>query len=119
MQWWRLYANLKVCALGGHTFGDPLIKESKYVMPSNDLDLGQVREGIVEIDPMTGRMVLRCQGEDGSEYFDVQSALEAYRGEEVRVVIVPFTTINRVSELIESGQLPLDEAPRAGGELSV
>ncbi len=79
-----------------------------------DLDLGHVKEGVVEIDPMSGRMVLRSETPNGFEYFDVQEALTKYDGQEVRVVIVPFSTINRVAELVENGSLPAAEIPSAG-----
>lgn len=78
------------------------------------LDLGHVKEGTVEIDPMTGRMVLRCPVPGGFDYFDVQAALEAYRNEEVRVVIVPFATINKVAQMVESGEISPDRIPKAG-----
>lgn len=78
------------------------------------LDLGHVKEGVVEIDPMSGRMTIRSEKSDGSfEYFDVQEALTKYEGEEVRVVIVPQRTINEVADLVESGSLPVGEVPSA------
>jgi hypothetical protein len=84
-------------------------------MPAPNLDLGHVKEGVVEIDPMTGRMVLRCTAPDGAvEYFDVQQALERYRNEEVRVIIVPFATINKVAQMVENGEISADQAPKAG-----
>ena len=79
------------------------------------LDLGHVKEGVVEIDPMTDRMTLRCPNDDGDfEYFDVQAALQEYRNEEVRIIIVPCSTIRQVSQMVESGEVPLDQAPKAG-----
>lgn len=83
------------------------------VIPS-DLDLGHVKEGVVEIDPMTGRMVIRSETAEGFDYFDVQEALSKYDGQEVRVVIVPFSTINRVADLVENGSLPASAIPSAG-----
>ena len=81
----------------------------------NKLDLGHVKEGVVEIDPMSGRMVVRCIAKDGSfEFFDVQKTLDTYRDEEIRVVIVPLATIKKVAEMVESGEMPLDQAPKAG-----
>jgi hypothetical protein len=82
------------------------------VIPA-DLDLGHIREGVIELDPMTGRMTLRSETADGFVYFDVQEALAKYAGQEVRVVIVPFSTINRLADLVESGATPLDQVPRA------
>jgi len=79
-----------------------------------DLDLGHVKEGVVEIEPMSGRMVIRSETASGFDYFDVQEALTKYEGQEVRVVIVPFSTINRVAELVENGSLTPAELPSAG-----
>ena len=81
------------------------------------MDLGIVAEGIVELDPMTGRLVLRCeQPEGGNQYIDVQEALERYRGQEVRFVLVPFSTIQHLGEMVDSGELPLEEVPQAGSK---
>jgi hypothetical protein len=82
----------------------------------NELDLGHVKEGVVEIDPMTGRMTIRSENRRGGfTYFDVQEALTKYEGREVRVVIVPQDTINQIATLVENGDLPLSAAPVAGG----
>jgi hypothetical protein len=87
-------------------------------MPSpvtEGLDLGHVREGVVEIDPMTGRMVIRTDKPDGTcDYLDVQEALTKYEGQDVRVVIVPQATINRVAQLVDEGNLQGTDIPRAG-----
>jgi hypothetical protein len=83
------------------------------VIPA-DLDLGHVKEGTIEIDPMTGRMVVRSETPSGFDYFDVQEALTKYEGQEVRVVIVPFSTINRVADLVENGSITPSELPSAG-----
>jgi hypothetical protein len=82
--------------------------------PTQGLDLGHVAEGVIEVDPMTGRMVVRSETPEGFTYLDVQEALTRYEGQEVRVVIVPFTTINRVAELVESGSVQPDQIPSAG-----
>lgn len=76
------------------------------------MDFGFLKEGVIELDPMTGRMVVRCEGSSGYEYFDVQEALEKYKNEEVRVIIVPIATIDTVAGLVESGQMTLEEAPK-------
>lgn len=82
--------------------------------PVDDLDLGHVREGVVEIDPMSGRMVIRSETPEGFAYFDIQDALSKYEGQEVRVIIVPFSTINRIGDLVEDGSLSPDAIPSAG-----
>lgn len=76
------------------------------------MDLGQIAEGIVELDPMTGRLVLRCERpEGGFDYVDVQGVLERYKGEEVRFIMTPLSTINQLADMVEAGQLSLEDAP--------
>lgn len=76
------------------------------------MDLGTLVEGVVELDPMTGRMVLRIQQEDGSNVFlDVQEALEKYKGESIRFILTPLSTIEKLTEMVESGQLSPDDVP--------
>jgi hypothetical protein len=80
------------------------------------LDMGAVKEGVVEVDPMTGRMVIRSQTAQGTfDYFDVQEGLTRYKGQEVRIVIAPFATINALASMVENGTLPIDRVPQAGG----
>ena len=81
--------------------------------PEVHLDLGHLREWVVELDPLTGHMVVRSEANEGYDFFDVQEALTKYAGQEVRVIIVPCSTIEKVSELVNSGTLPLDQVPTA------
>lgn len=75
------------------------------------MDLGSLVEGVVELDPMTGRMVLRVQQEDGSNVFlDVQEQLARYQGQEVRFIMTPLKTIAELTRLVESGQMPVEVA---------
>lgn len=78
------------------------------------MDFGVVVEGVVELDPMTGRLVLRSEGEKGFEYTDVQAVLERYRGEEVRFVVAPFTTIRQLAQMVEAGDVAVENLPVAG-----
>jgi hypothetical protein len=81
------------------------------------MDLGLVAEGIVELDPMSGRLVLRCERpEGGFNYVDVQAVLERYNGEEVRFIVAPFSTINRLAEMVEAGELQMSDVPLAKGD---
>lgn len=82
-------------------------------MPSpNELDLGIVAEGVVELDPMTGRMVVRVIGDDGENvYLDVQEHLAKYLGQEVRFIITPQASISQLAEMVENGDIPLDQVP--------
>lgn len=79
-------------------------------MPTSDLDLEEntylvkgtfLVEGVVELDPMSGRYVLRQAKEEirkqtGEDSFDPQAALATLRGQEVRIVIVPLATVQMV-----------------------
>lgn len=78
------------------------------------MDFGVVVEGVVELDPMTNRLVLRSEGENGFEYTDVQAVLERYRGEEVRFVVAPFTTIRQLAQMVEEGDVAIENVPLAG-----
>lgn len=80
-------------------------------MPAK-MDLGIVAEGIIEMDPMTGRMVIRVTDEKGKNVFvDVQEALSKYKGQEVRFICTPFDTIGQLAEMVEKGELPLEQVP--------
>jgi hypothetical protein len=77
------------------------------------LDLGALIEGVVELDPMNGRMVLRIQQADGSfDFLDVQTILEQYQGEEVRFIVTPLKSVEILARLVESGQLDPEDVPR-------
>lgn len=68
------------------------------------MDLGLFLEGVVELDPMTGRMVLRIPQEDGSnEFVDIQENMEKYKGEEVRFILTPLRTVDEIARIVESG----------------
>lgn len=76
------------------------------------MDLGILGEGVVELDPMTGRMVFRMPQEDGSNSFlDVQEHLMRYLGEEVRFVVTPLRTVAELARMVESGELPVENIP--------
>jgi len=76
------------------------------------MDLGTLLEGVIELDPMTGRMVLRVPQEDGTnEFVDIQERLETYKGEEVRFILTPLRTIAEIAEMVESGEIPPELAP--------
>jgi hypothetical protein len=69
----------------------------------------------VELDPMTGRLVLRCERpEGGFEYIDVQAVLERYKGEDVRFIVAPFSTINRLAGMVENGDVAVMDLPLTG-----
>ncbi len=78
------------------------------------MDFGTVVEGVVELDPMTGRLVVRSEGDKGFEYTDVQAVLERYKGEEVRFIVAPFSTINQLANMVEAGDVAIENLPLAG-----
>jgi len=70
------------------------------------MDLGLMTEGFVELDPMSGRMVLRIPQENGAnEYLDVQDFLTSYNGRQVRFIITPVETIAKLAEMVASGEV--------------
>lgn len=81
------------------------------MMPT-ELDLGLMTEGVVELDPMTGRLVIRTEDSRGAFHFiDVQERLLHYKGQEVRLVITPLSTVAELAQMVERGELPLDQVP--------
>jgi hypothetical protein len=76
------------------------------------MDLGILAEGVVELDPMTGRMVFRLQQLDGSNTFlDIQEHLTRYLGEEVRFIVTPLKTVSELARMVEAGELPVENIP--------
>jgi hypothetical protein len=76
------------------------------------LSLGIFTEGVVELEPMTGRMVVRLPQLDGSNLFlDVQEELAKYLGEEVRFIVTPIRAVNELAKMVEAGEVALDEIP--------
>jgi hypothetical protein len=70
------------------------------------MDFGILAEGVVELDPMSGRMVIRIQELDGSNTFlDIQERMEKYKGEAVRFILTPQRTVDEISKLVDSGEI--------------
>jgi len=62
-------------------------------------------EGVVEQDPMTDRFVVRTEDQSGRPFsFDVQSALETFKGREIRVVLAPLATIEELEAMVKAQQ---------------
>ena len=62
-------------------------------------------EGTVEQDPMTDRFVLRTVDQAGKPFtFDVQAALETFKGREIRVVLAPLATIEELERIVQTQQ---------------
>ncbi len=76
------------------------------------LDMGLMVEGIVELDPMTDRLVIRYQDKEGTvQTADVQERLLQYKGQEVRCIITPTATIQQLARMVESGGVKLEDVP--------
>lgn len=75
-------------------------------------DLGLMVEGVVELDPMTGRLVIRYEDANGSFLFvDVEEHLRRYRDQEVRCIITPMRSIAQLAEMVERGEIKLEDVP--------
>jgi hypothetical protein len=62
-------------------------------------------EGIVEQDPMTDRFMIQTVDQAGKPLtFDVQRALETFKGREIRVVLAPLATIEELERIVKSQQ---------------
>jgi hypothetical protein len=65
-------------------------------------------EGPVVEDPCSGRLSVRAVDQEGKSFdFDPQSALLHFKGQEVRLVVVPLLTIKQLEEMQEK----LGESP--------
>lgn len=79
---------------------------------TSPMDLGIMVEGVVELDPMTGRMVLRIQRPDGgNDFMDIQEQLERHKGKEIRFIVTPLESIAELARMVESGELDLIDVP--------
>jgi len=77
-----------------------------------DLDLGIIVEGIVELDPISGRFLVRVEDERG-EFgdVDVQAQMEKYKGEPVRFILTPLQTVSDIAKMVEEGELDPSQIP--------
>jgi hypothetical protein len=74
------------------------------------MDLGIMVEGVVELDPITDRVVLRIQQEDGSNVFlDLQEQVAKYKGEEVRFILTPLQAVAEIARLVANSELKLPD----------
>jgi hypothetical protein len=60
---------------------------------------------------MTGRHVRRCEAATGFQYVDVHEVLLRYKGEEVRFILTPIGTIEKLASMVESGQMAVEDVP--------
>jgi hypothetical protein len=74
-------------------------------MSDGKIDFGVIVEGVVEIDSMTGRYLIRTTDQNDRPIgIDVQKALESYKGQQVRFILTPFETIEKLAQLAEQAQ---------------
>jgi hypothetical protein len=69
------------------------------------MDLGIMVEGFVEVDPISGRVLLRIPHEDGNRFLDIQEHLAAQRGKEVRLIVTPLEAIAELAKMVEAGEV--------------
>lgn len=68
---------------------------------TKSLDLGHLLTGVVQWHPNSGRFVIVVQdGDVESGLFDVQKALEAYEGKEVRLTLVTTEAIEKMAAIV-------------------
>lgn len=76
------------------------------------MNLGLMTEGFVELDPMSGRMVLRVPKPDGSnDFLDIQERLADHLGKEVRLIVTPLETIAELARMLENGEVVVQDLP--------
>lgn len=75
-------------------------------------DYGYLVEGIVELDPITGRYRIRTIDQQGNNiYIDPNDILGSYKGQEVRFTCASFEVIDQLTKMLEgqaeaAGDLP-------------
>jgi hypothetical protein len=71
-------------------------------MQHSSLDFGHLVEGVIEQDPLTDLYGIRVPQKDGTvKVFNVQSELAKLAGQEVRLTLVSFETLEKVAKMVE------------------
>ena len=74
------------------------------------MDLGIMVEGVVEVDPISGRAMLRVLQEDGtSRFLDMLEQVTPYSGQEVRFIVTPLKNVAELAKLVEAGEIEIPE----------
>ena len=83
-------------------------------MATNGIDLGFMAEGVVELDPLSGHFVLRYEDAKTGEFkfLDIQEHLALYKGEDVRLIFTPLSSVARLAKMVENGEIKLEDAPK-------
>lgn len=64
--------------------------------------LGHIIEGVVERDPLTGRLQIMDVGPDGkAKVTDIETLVGRYAGKEVRLTLASFEGLAELAELVE------------------
>ncbi len=82
-------------------------------MELENIDIGKWVEGTVHLDPTTGRYVVSSQEHDAAGkriVLDAQEVLSLYEGQQVRMIITPLSAIQKLSAMVESGSVSLEQA---------
>ena len=78
-------------------------KEIRRAVMPNPFNMGHLIEGTIEQDPMTDRWNIRTVDAEGQpRTFDVQEAMAALKGKEVRLTLVSLENLARLAELVEN-----------------
>lgn len=72
----------------------------------NDLDLGCLVTGTVEVDPQTANYAVRIETDDGPVLFDVQAFLGKYLGQEIRLTVASTEMIAKMQAIVDEQELP-------------
>lgn len=74
-------------------------------MQHSSMDFGHLVEGVIEQDPLTNLYGIRVPQKDGTvKVFDIQGALAKLVGQEVRLTLVSFETLERVAKMVEDAE---------------
>ena len=78
----------------------------------NQMDMGLMVEGVVELDPLSGRLIIRVEDKQGGfETYDLQEHLARYNGREVRCIVTPMATVAKLAQMVEQGRVRLEDVP--------
>ncbi len=70
---------------------------------ANGFDAGQIQEGVVTMDPVTGEFVI--VGDDGLA-FSIQSALRKLEGKKVRLTCISMQSMDLLQKMLEQVSKP-------------
>jgi hypothetical protein len=78
----------------------------------SEIDLGVMVEGVIELDPMSGRLVVRYEMREGSfGFLDVEERLRQYKDQEVRCILTPMATVQKIAAMVQKGEMRIEDVP--------